>query len=170
MLLTRREVLAAAAALPPAAAKSRVAIARDPEAADSARVLKLLDRAVQAVYNRDTPLEAWKQVARPGEVVGLKVNCLAGQGASTHPVLVEAIAERLQQAGIAAKNILIWDRLNSDLESAGFRISERGGRIRCLGNDTLGYENELAVYGSAASLPARALTRVCDAIVNVPVL
>jgi uncharacterized protein (DUF362 family) len=57
---------------------------------------------------------------RPGEVVGLKVNCLSGRGAATNPVLVEAICEHLQQAGIPQKDIVIWDRLNSDLESAGW--------------------------------------------------
>ena len=60
----------------------------------------LLDRAVQAVYNRDSPLEAWKAIARPDEVVGLKVNCLSGRGGSTSIRLVEAVCERLQQAGI----------------------------------------------------------------------
>ena len=120
MVLTRRQMLASAAALAQAPRKSKVAIAREAAAPDSARLLGVLDRAVQAIYDRDSPLEAWKRVARPGEVVGLKVNCLAGKGASTHVALVEAIAERLQQAGIAARDILIWDRLNGDLESAGF--------------------------------------------------
>ena len=168
-----RSSLGALALQPGQAAKSRVVIARDPAArrTDSAHVLKLLDRAVQGVYGRDNSAEAWKQIARPGEVVGLKVNCLAGRGsASTNPVLVEAVCERLQQAGIPAKDILVFDRLSSDLESAGFRIADRAGRVRTMGNDLLGYENELAVYGSAGSLISQAVTRVCDAVVNLPVL
>jgi len=157
--------------------KSRVVIARDPSLRgsgrniESARLLKLLDRSLTAFYNRDNPLEAWKQIARPGEVVGLKVNCLAGRGtASTNPLLVDAIAERLQQAGIAAKDILIFDRLSSDLESAGFRLSDRAGAVRFAGNDVLGYEEELSIFGSAGSLIARAVTRTCDCIINLPVL
>jgi uncharacterized protein (DUF362 family) len=171
-MLTRRALLALPAALALEPAKSRVVVARDAAArGNSAKLLALLDRAVQAVYGRDNPIEAWKQIARPGEMVGLKVNCLAGRGsASTNPVLVEAVSERLQQAGIPAGNILIFDRLSSDLESAGFRIADRSGRIRTLGNDQLGYEDELAVSGSAASLVARALTRVCAAVINLPVL
>jgi uncharacterized protein (DUF362 family) len=107
-------------------------------------------------------------VVRPGEVVGLKVNCLAGRGNCTHPELVNAICERLQQAGI--KEIVIWDRLNSDLESARFKIVERGSGIRCFGNDTLGFEDELATFGSVGSLLSRTLTQVCDAVINLPVL
>jgi len=159
-----------------AAEKSRVAIARDPalgaagRSPDSSRVLKLLDRAMQSFYGCDSPLDAWKKVARPGEVVGLKVNCLSGRGASTNPVLVEAIAERLEQAGIPQKDIVIWDRLNSDLESAGYRVASRKDRIRCVGNDTAGYDTELTVFGSAGSLLSNTLAKTCDAVINLPVL
>jgi uncharacterized protein (DUF362 family) len=154
--------------------KSRVVICRDAKlrptksGLDSGRLLSILDRAMQAAYDRDSPLEAWKKVVRPGEVVGLKVNCLAGKGNSTTVELVNAICERLQQAGI--KDIVIWDRLNADLESARFRIVERGQGIRCFGNDVLGYESELAAFGSVGSLMSRTLTQVCDAVVNLPVL
>jgi len=154
--------------------KSRIVIARDPKlrptgaSLDSSRLLRVLDRAMQTMYDCDSPLEAWKKVVRPGEVVGLKVNCLAGKGNSTRPELVDAICERLQQAGI--KDIVIWDRLNVDLENARFRIVERGSGIRCFGNDTLGFDPELATFGSVGSLVARTLTQVCDAVINLPVL
>jgi len=163
-----------AAPPPPAPAKSRVVISRDPQlwkpgaGMDSNRLQKLVDRAVQAFYDRDNASEAWHLVARPGEIVGLKVNCLAGKGISTSVPLVEAIAERLQQVGV--RDIVIWDRLNSDLESARFRINEKGPGVRCFGNDTLGYEDELVTFGSAGSLLSRTLTQVCDAVINLPVL
>jgi uncharacterized protein (DUF362 family) len=154
--------------------KSRVVISRDSKlreagsGVDSARLQKLLDRAIQSLYGFDSPLEAWKKVVRPGEVVGLKASCLAGRGISTSVPLVEAICECLQQAGV--REIVIWDRLNSDLESARFKIRERGQGIRCFGNDALGYEEDLAVYGNAASRMSRTLTQVCDAVINLPVL
>ena len=181
MTISRRRLLqsslaGAAVGLRAQTARSVVVIGQDARlragnsAPDSARLLALLDRCVQRVYDRDTPLEAWKQVAKRGEVGGLKVNCLAGRGASTSVKLVEAVSERLQQAGIPAADIVIWDRLNSDLESAGFHPSARTGRLRVMGNDELGYDNELAVYGSAGSLLARTLTRVCDCVINLPVL
>ena len=154
--------------------KSKVVIARDEKlrtsgaGLDADRLLKMLDRSMQTFFDRDDPVEAWRQVVRPGEVVGLKVNCLSGKGNSTRTELVDAICEGLQQAGI--KEIVVWDRLNADLESARFRIAERGTGIRCFGNDTLGYEDELATFGSAGSLLAKTLTQVCDAIINLPVL
>jgi uncharacterized protein (DUF362 family) len=166
-----------AAGSPPIATEaggSRVIIACDSKVRiagssfDSAQVAKLLDRAIQATFNVDSPLEAWRQVVRPGEVVGLKVNCLGGRGNATHPELVEAITERLREAGIT--QIVIWERQNSDLERARFKIVERGSGLRCFGNDTLGFEDDLAIFGQAGSRVSRTLTQVCDAVINLPVL
>jgi len=173
---TRRNLLRAGLGVALAAtaapqARSKVVIARDAgNAIDSARLLQLLDRAVQGVSDANSPIEAWKKIVKPGEVVGLKVNCLAGRGASTSVVLVDAVCERLQQAGIRAGDIVVWDRLNSDLESAGFRPSSRAGRIRYIGNDEAGYENDLAAFGEAGSLLSTTLTRTCNAVINLPIL
>jgi uncharacterized protein (DUF362 family) len=135
---------------------------------DSGRLLKLLDRAMQSFYNCGSAAEAWKRLVRPGEVVGLKVNCLAGRGISTNVKLVEAISERLQQVGV--RDIVIWDRLDGDLESAGFRPGSKQSGIRTIGNDSAGYEDDLSVFGSVGSLLAKTLTRTCDAVINLPVL
>ncbi len=165
-----------AAAMPAATPKSRIVIARDPKlrpagsSVDSSRLLALLDRTILAFTGRDAPAEAWKAIVRPGEVVGLKVNCLAGRGISTSVPLVEAVCERLQQAGVPRKNIVIWDRLNTDLESAGFKVSTNPGNLRFIGNDVLGYEEELSAHGAVGSLLCQTLTRVCDAVINIPVL
>jgi len=166
-----------AVVLPPASTEawgSRVVIARDEKIRsagagfDSAPLARLLDRALQASFDCDSPLEAWKKVVRPGEVVGLKVNCLGGRGNATHPELVEAIIERLRQAGIT--EIVIWDRQNADLERARFKIAERAPGVRCFGNDVLGFEDDLATFGEAGSRLCRTLTQVCDAVINLPVL
>lgn len=105
---------------------SRIVIARDDKlrgvgsAFDASVILNTLDRALQTFYVCDTPVEAWRRVVRPAEVIGLKVNCLSGRGNSTSRPLVEAICERLQQAGV--RDIVIWDRLNADLENAGYKF------------------------------------------------
>lgn len=156
--------------------KSKVAIGRDSllrgqgTSLDSGRLLKVLDQCIQTIYDSDSPQQAWKRVVRPGEVVGLKVNGLAGRGISTNVVLVELICERLREAGIPAKDIIVWDRLDSDLESAGFRVTSNADHVRFMGNDSTGYEDDLLVYGSVGSRLAKTLTQVCDAVINLPVL
>ena len=159
-----------------APAKSRVVIARDAmlrfneTTVDSARVLSLLDRSMQALFNLDKPAEPWTKLVRPGEKIGLKVNALGGRGLSSNLQLVEAICQRLQEAGIRASDIVIWDRDTDELERVGFHISTGGDRVQCFGTDRVGYEEELVTYGSVGSRLSRILTQRCDALINVPVL
>src|SRR5215831_3400290 len=120
--------------------KARVVIARDPSLhgpdgkLDEKRVGDLLDRAITTYTGRKQPMEAWKHIVRKGgatgEVIGLKTNGLGGRGISTHAVLVFAIAERLQQAGVKPGNILVWDRNARDLQACGLAINTDPGRIR----------------------------------------
>ena len=157
-------------------AKSRVVISRDAmlraagTTVDSHRMLSLLDRAMQALFDRDNPVEAWKKLVRPGETVGLKVNALGGRGFSSNLQLVEAICERLQEAGIKANDIVIWDRDSDELEHAGFHLSTGGNRVQCFGTDRVGYEPELVTYGSVGSRLSKILTQHCNVLINVPVL
>jgi uncharacterized protein (DUF362 family) len=156
-------------------AKSRVVVARDPmlrgggTAVDSRRMLSLVDRAMQALFDRDNPIETWKKLVRPGETVGLKVNALGGRGFCSNP-LVEAICERLKEAGIKASDIVVWDRDTDELERAGFHVSTGGTRVQCFGTDRVDYEQELVMHGSVGSRLSKILTQRCSVLINVPVL
>jgi uncharacterized protein (DUF362 family) len=169
------ELLQAAEQGPPVV-KSKVVIARDPmlrgtgTSVDSQRVLNLLDHAMQALFEVDRPAEPWKKLVRPGDMVGLKVNSLGGRAFSSNLQLVEAVCERLQEAGIKAKDIVIWDRDTEELERASFHISSEGNRVQCFGTDRIGYEEDLVTYGSVGSRLSRILTRNCTVLINLPVL
>jgi len=157
-------------------AKSRVVIARDAmlrgvgTTVDSRRMLSLLDRAMQALFDRDNPMETWTKLVRPGETVGLKVNVLGGRGLSSNLQLIEAICERLQEAGIKANDIVVWDRGTDELEHVGFHVSTGGNRVQCFGTDRVDYEQELAMHGSVGSRLSKILTQRCNVLINVPVL
>jgi uncharacterized protein (DUF362 family) len=159
-------------------AKSKVVVARDPSlyatsaSPDSARVQKLLDEAMQHFFESADPVSPWKKLVHPGEVVGLKVNTIAGPGLSTHPVLVAAICERLQQAGVKASNIVVWDRTNEELDRAGFSISNDPNRIRFVGTDSkqIGYDEQVFTAGSTQTRLSNLLTRTCDCMINLPIL
>ena len=94
--------------------RSRVIISQDSQLHEyskrinSDRLQKILDNGIQALFDKDSPGEAWAQIVKPDEIIGLKVNCLSGKGA-THTDLVEAICERLQEVGIRAN--VIQDRV-----------------------------------------------------------
>jgi uncharacterized protein (DUF362 family) len=176
VLGTHRETELLQAAETGAVPKSRVVIARDPllrgngTTLDPHRILNLLDRAMQTLCDLDHPLEPWKKLVRPGDRVGLKVNTLGGRGLSSNPRLVEAICERLQEAGVRAGDIVVWDRDSEELERAGFPVSTVAGRVQCFGTDRIGYEEELATFGSVGSRFSKILTQRCDVLINVPVL
>jgi uncharacterized protein (DUF362 family) len=159
-----------------AVAKSRVVIARDAllrgtgSTLDSNRMLSLLDRAMQALFDRDHPVEGWRRLVRPGETVGLKVNTLGGRGISTSPQLVEAVCQRLQEAGVKPADIVVWDRDSEELERAGFHLSMDENRVQCFGTDRAGYEEDLAAYGSVGSRVSKILTQRSNVLINLPVL
>jgi uncharacterized protein (DUF362 family) len=159
-----------------AGVKSRVVVARDEllrgtgVTVDSQRMLALVDRAMQALFDRDHPVEAWRKIVGPGETVGLKVNTLGGRGISTNVLLVAAICERLQETGVKASDMMVWDRESSELERAGFHLAEGGERVQCYGTDRAGYEEELAAWGSVGGCLSKILTRRCNVLINLPVL
>jgi len=157
-----------------ASAGPKVVVARDPsiESAqlEEADVLELLDRAMAAYTGRDRPIEAWKHIVPSGAVVGLKVNGLGGRGISTHAVLVKAVAERLQQAGIAAANIVVWDRNARDLEACGMTINTGSSGLRCFGSDLAGFEDEPVSCGAASVRLSKILTRTCSFVISLPIL
>ncbi|MGA2989658.1 MAG: DUF362 domain-containing protein [Candidatus Korobacteraceae bacterium] len=168
--------VASPAARAPVAGNSKVVIARDAllrghgSAVDDSRMLGLLDRAVQSYFDADRPVDGWKRLLRPGERVGLKVNTIAGRRLSTNVVLVEAICERLQAAGIRAQDIVIWDHESDELTRAGFHLSSGANRVRCAGTDAAGYEQSAEAFGLVRSRLSKILTRDCDVLINVPVL
>jgi uncharacterized protein (DUF362 family) len=172
-----------ASSQPDLPAKSRVVIARDHDlrgantAVDPGRLQALLDRAVLALFEgapvaptNERALAAWRRIAGPRDTVGLKVNTLGGRGISTHVDLVAAVCDRLQQAGVPAANIIVWDRDTDEMERAGFRIIVGGNGVQCYGTDRVGYEDDLSVWGSVGSRLSRILTRSCTVLINLPVL
>jgi len=165
-----------AAAQQAAPAKSKVVIARDDllrgtgSTVDSRRMLALLDRAMQTLFDRDHAIEAWSRLVRPGDKVGVKVNALGGRGLSSNLQLVEAICGRLQEAGIKAGDIVVWDRDSVEMERSGFHLSMGGNGVQCFGTDRVDYEQELVAHGSVGSRLSRILTQRCNVLINVPVL
>lgn len=181
-VLLSADKLALAGALDahPASAKSKVVIARDSSLhgtssqPEEQKVLNLLDKAMAAFTGRDKPVEAWKAVIPAsilnGKAIGLKVNGLGGRGISTHAELTMAVAERLQQAGVRAGNIVVWERDARSLAACGMSVNTEPSRVRCYGSDVGGYEDEQVDCGPVRVRLAKILTRECAMVINLPIL
>jgi uncharacterized protein (DUF362 family) len=132
---------------------------------------QLLNQGLSQLYQTKNPQQIWDNLFSKKDVVGIKVNCLSGEKASSHKLLVEIIIERLKKSGVIPGNIIIWDRMDKDLESAGYSINYKNqNKVRCFGNDAIGFADRLYVNGSVGSLITRTLTDLCTAVINVPVL
>ncbi|GAG26556.1 unnamed protein product, partial [marine sediment metagenome] len=122
-----------------ARAAPRVVIARDDKLTrgkvNEHRELlrKLLDAAMQKLTKAPDAATAWRQMFRPGDRVGIKVNTL---GLSTQPAVVDAVVAGLRQADVAAGKIIIWDRLDVELRAAGFKTNKPSRGVQCRGTDS----------------------------------
>jgi hypothetical protein len=158
--------------------KPRVGLARDPDVfgdddrAKAEVVQSLVHEAVCAVTGKADPAEAWKSLFNDSDRVGIKVNCLPGKKLSTHPEVAHAIVEGLRLAGVPDDRISIWERRETELERAGFRINRSGSGPRVLATDTpgFGYDPTPKESGSIGSCFSSLVSTHCTALVSVPVL
>ena len=104
--------------------------------------------------------------------IGIKVNALAGSRMSTSPGLVFALVDIFSRLGYRKKDMIIWDRKESELKRAGFKINTRGPGYRCFATDTpgVGFSNKLYSYKSIGSLVSKIQAEICRSMINFPVL
>jgi len=81
--------------------------------------------------------EAWKMFFNEDEIIGLKVNPVAGPELSTSVEVTQAIINQLVDAGIPKSNLLIWDRREEQLPEAGFTEDNFPG-IKIIGTERKG--------------------------------
>ena len=93
----------------------------------------------------------WRALFEPGERVLLKVNCIA-YGGPTQPAVTYAVAQRLVDAGLRAEDILIFDRTDNELASAGYTLNDGGPGVQCRGSRGQGTEDRTQP-GPGALLP-----------------
>ncbi len=134
------------------------------------RMRPLFDAALCRLCGTETGSEAWKKLLSPGDIIGIKVNCLSGRVLSTRPELVAAMIDSLADAGVSKKRIIIWDRTNRELAEAGFPIRTSGEGPLCFGTDQVGYERRLAFSGEVGSCLSKILTRSVSVLINAGVL
>ncbi|MBM4349733.1 MAG: DUF362 domain-containing protein [Deltaproteobacteria bacterium] len=112
--------------------KVKVILIRDENAIDHQGninpkiIQKMLDAGVCELLSEDKPVQAWRRVIKPADVVGIKSN--SWFHLPTPGELEEAIQQRVMEAGVLKKNIGIDDRgvlNNSIFKSATALINVR---------------------------------------------
>jgi hypothetical protein len=139
----------------------------DTDRVDAGVVKAMVDQAVAKLTGKGTAAEAWKALFGPQDVVTVKLNCLFGPGACSHREVTEAVVAGMLTAGVAAQNILVWDRATGDLVKCGYELSDGPG-VRYGATD---WEPQATQSGSFNGRLAQVLTRPeVTALVNIPVL
>lgn len=85
---------------------------------------------------------AWLQFVGPDDIIGLKVNPIAGKLLSTTHAVTQSVIKQLEEAGIPRKNLILWDRREADLKESGFTAEAYPG-IRIIGTE---YQDENGSY------------------------
>lgn len=163
----QREIIQIYPDVPSKIVRTRHTGAWDGEALAPNAIRQILDASITELTGLNDTTEAWKALFDPGERIAIKVNTIDGSQVWTHVPLVMALAQSLQDAGIPAEQIVIFDRLTSELKHAGFPVNADGPGVRCYGTDHR-YTSGWQLVDSDIKLSDVLLE--CDALINVPVL
>ncbi|MGD0016724.1 MAG: DUF362 domain-containing protein [Verrucomicrobiia bacterium] len=105
--------------------ESRVVLAQDSSAVhsfdvDAVKVRRLVATGIKSLTSQRDEMTAWATLVSSNDVVGIKIDTQLAPLHTTHRAVVEAIADGLRAAGVAATNIIVWDRDASKMTAAGF--------------------------------------------------
>jgi hypothetical protein len=127
----------------------------------------MLDAGIANLTGIESADDAWQALFRPDEKIAIKVNACPDNGCEvfTHVPLVDVVTQRLQEAGVPAEQITIFDRYSIDLETAGYSINQGGQGIQCYGTDRH-YTEGFSIVNRTVNLSD--ILMECDALINIP--
>jgi hypothetical protein len=146
---------------------------------------QMLDASVTELTGLRDARAAWSALFSPDERIAIKVNTNGFAGVApfwTHAPLALAVTACLQEVGIPAEQIYLYDITTSDLEGAGYPINRDGSGVRCYGTaenwDDRKTKSGRTVWDAGAFVPGWTLlgreVRLseillsCDALINMP--
>lgn len=107
---------------------------------------KMLESGMLELTGAGNLNAAWLRFVGPEDIIGLKVNPIAGKLLSTTHAVTQSVIKQLEEAGIPRKNLLIWDRREVDLRESGFTAENYPG-IQIIGTE---YQDENGSYIDSA--------------------
>jgi uncharacterized protein (DUF362 family) len=120
--------------------------------------------ALVAATGGESAQRSLASLFRPSDVIGVKLNCLAGRRLSPRVELVEALVELLAEAGVARDRIIVFERSSRELERAGFSVRRSGGPYLCYGTDN-DYDRLPTTSGAIGSCYAKLVSTTCTALI-----
>ena len=112
---------------------------------------EMIKRSMLALTGEKSLKKAWRKFVSPKDVIGLKVNPVAGKLLTTSHAVTKSVVKQLEEAGIPRNNIVIWDRRLMQLHETDYTEENYKG-IKVTGTECMdengGYYNaEGKLYG-----------------------
>ncbi len=95
---------------------------------------EMIKKGITNLSGKQDYIDCWKEFFSPTDIIGLKVNPVAGKDLSTSLEVVKVIIKQLEEAGISKKNIVIWDRREFELYEVGF-VEQNFPNIKITGTE-----------------------------------
>lgn len=128
--------------------RAKVIVVEDPAATDAFearwdRVRAMVDRGITKLTGKASVREAWLSLVSTQDTVGIKVFSEPGPNSGTRPAVVAAVIQGLLAAGLPPRQIVVWDKHQTDLRLAGyFDLANRFG-VRVAGSAEVGYDEKV---------------------------
>lgn len=169
-----------------AAEKSKVVLVRNKAVVDAAGKVEgvllenMLDKGITTFTGLGSAADSWRKYFAPEDVVGLKINTLGnadvkGMDYTRHfDAVIKAVAAGLKKAGIADKNIVVWDRSEEEMKEAGLTLQSDPGSMRTIANKVTrmgsgDYAPTSYPVGRLTSKVSRILDEVTTSMINISV-
>lgn len=81
---------------------------------------QMLKASILALTGEKNLKKAWRKFVGPKDIIGLKVNPVAGKLLTTSHAVTKSVIKQLEESGIPRENIVIWDRREMQLHETGY--------------------------------------------------
>jgi uncharacterized protein (DUF362 family) len=85
-------------------------------------VRAMLDEGMKVLTGAPAAKDAWAKFFTPSDIVAIKVNPSGAPGTTTSIPLLREVIQALKAAGVANRNIVVYDRNSNQLEVVGYHM------------------------------------------------
>jgi len=169
-------------------AKSKVVLIKHSKVVSNAGKIEqplldqMLEKSMTTFSGKNSLQDAWRQFVSPEDLIGLKLNTLGLMDLQSTDYnhhftgVVSSIVSGLKTSGIQDKNLIVWDRSDQELQSAGFTIQKEEGKMRIIGNNVtrrepgIGFNPKSHAVGDKSTKLSRILTDMNTSLINIPLI
>ncbi|MBD3415421.1 MAG: DUF362 domain-containing protein [Candidatus Aminicenantes bacterium] len=139
---------------------------------NSVQLTRLFQKGFELLTGAQTITDSIKTLFDTRTKIGIKINTIGGRQISTRPEVSLCLARHLTKGGIREKNIIIWDRTNRELRSAGYSLKINQSGINIFGTDSnaVGYDKNLTAHRSIGSRFSVIQSRLISQSISMAIL